>query len=99
MTTIKCCMSVYLHILLLHFLIISSLVMKVLSELTCEHAFMLRERVDHILATLSDHIEVLSRVKYLLFVLRDEDWNHLFSVSELFLPVLIIEVLSDVFLA
>lgn len=92
-------MSVYLHILLLHFLIISSLVMVVLSELTCEHAFMLRERVDHILATLSDHIEVLSRVKYLLFVLRDEDWNHLFSVSELILPVLIIEVLSDVFLA
>lgn len=64
-----------------------------------EQVLMFRPWIPEVKAALSNDIEVFARVQHLFLVFSEEYGHHFFSVGEAILPILVVEVLLDVFLA
>ena len=66
-------------------------------QYTFEHVLLVKGELD-IATAFSNNVQVLAGMKNLLLVLFQEDRNHLVSESKPLRPVLVIEVVLDVFL-
>jgi hypothetical protein len=62
------------------------------SRASNQHMLMLRPGVLEIEGTLTDNIEIFSRMKHFFLVLGKENRDHLLSVSESILPIMIVKV-------
>lgn len=60
---------------------------------------MFRPWISEVKATFAYYIEVLAGVQHLFFVLCEKYGDHFFAIGEAILPVLVVEVFLNVFLA